>query len=76
MYAYPHDLLINLLWNIAKRANVTDCLLPPLFLLAGYVGRADDLNMGINQKEGEDFTVARFARVLEVEGLDAVLEDL
>ena len=48
--AYPQNMLVDLLWDVAERTDSTDQLLPPFFLLAGDIGRADDFRMGVNEK--------------------------
>lgn len=50
--------------------------LPPLFLLTRNVGSAYDWFVGVDEEERKDLAMAGLARVLKMEWLHAVLEDL
>ena len=69
-------MLINLFRHSAQWTDIANSFLPPIFLLARDVGRADNWFVRIDEEKCEDLAVAWFAGVLEMEGLDAVLEDL
>jgi hypothetical protein len=51
-------------------------LAPPISLLRGYIGGADDSDSGINKEQCKNLSVSRFGRIGEFEGLDAMLEDV
>ena len=69
-------MLVNLLWHSAQGTNIANQFLPPLFLLARDVGRADYWYVRVDEEKCEDLAVAGFTGVLKLKGLDAVLKDL
>ena len=73
---HPQNSLIHLLRHLPQRTYVANDFLPPFFLLAGDVGRADDALVRVDEEESENLAVARFGGIDEVEGSNTVLEDL
>lgn len=62
--------------KMRKRGAPSSLLYVPITSLAWDVSRTDNLDAGIGQKEGQEFSVPWFRVILEFEGLDLVLEDV
>ena len=69
-------MFVRLLEHIPHGTDIANEFLPPFFLLARDVGRADDALLRNDEEESENLAVAKFAMVDEVERLNAVLVDL
>lgn len=49
---------------------------PPISSLRRNICRGDDPNVRIDEEHGEDFSMASFGFVLQLEGLNTVLKDV